>query len=649
VEPARDLGAGDWFITIRELSDDFGNGLNTTEYPLTITKPAVDPNAPEVVWVAVHDNIYDIDRNGSEYKIADLVYVQFSKNMDNTLVNSLRYYSVNKTDFPAASYITSEPNVLYDDSDPNNPLWGTLVTIHLPYSFLGETDRQWFITRLERFTSLPEYGYDDTVLPIEPGDPYAPVEDWAVFIDGRITDDTRDKLALGVDYDVVSTYMRPEKEIDSVPHPTVIQAHVTAYVNADDDTSTALQSRNDIASLSRALASPHVNLIRSMVPTATNPPVSRYYDNLGATGAVPFATLSGTLTVVSDSLEIVSTEDLGNLNFTFTSPTAKSFVISAPAIGDVTVGGISGKGSEISLTATDRIGDVTAANAESFTVSAPIIGNVTVSDISGEVSVTAAGSNVTAIGVVAITNSKAASITVASTDIVNNTTVYKPITSVNIIQIADAEAGSINVSGDVTVGVVINAAEATSVAVNGEIGTDVTIGAPKATTITVTADVDNDVAITAAAPGTTIRTAGTIDNNLTITSTNTNTTGDTVRIDGDVRGTVTINDPAATYYLGDGVTVGAWGIVTGSPGSLHIGTGAIITTLTIEVPAHRFLIYNGGTITTLVVQSGSGYVHVLDANGKGNTTGTFVGVTNPVTSAGVNDLTLQQRATTTSL
>jgi hypothetical protein len=437
VEPQKELGAGNWTITIRSLSDDEGNSLDTPEYPLTIMQPETDPDIPEVVWVAVHDNIYDY-RNG-QYRIADLVYVQYSKNMSSD-VTSISYYSVNKTRLPGGAIITKEDNVVYDpDETP-----GTLITIHLPYSFLGE-DHEWFITSSPRFAA-----YSTT-------DPYLPAEDWSVFIDGRLTDNSAAHLSLDGDYDVVSTY-----------HPNSVQGHVVAYVNADTDSlNTVLEPQNhkDIATMDDALASPFVKVAVPMTST--------YYDsNSAILGGTPFADLSGTINVASDSLTISSTEPVGDVNVNFTSGTAKSFIVNAPEVGAVIISGISGEGSTVSVTAEEINGVVTITD-DVETI------NIKAEEINDDVTITG----------------DAKSITIETDEITGD---------VNITQTVAAEPGTIVVEGDISGSVTINANAAEIITIRENagnpadgVGSNLTINSTSAITVRVDSSVTGNVVIRA--------------------------------------------------------------------------------------------------------------------------------------------------------
>jgi hypothetical protein len=359
-------------------------------------------------------------------------------------VTSLSYYSVNKTRLPGEAIITKEDNVVYDPAE--NP--GTLIKIYLPYSFLGE-NHEWFITSSPRFTPA-NYPTND---------PYAPVEDWSVFIDGRLTDNTTARLSLGGDYDVVSTY-----------RPTRVQEHVVAYVNADNTANPALQAPNhrDIATMANALVSPYVKTIKPMEPTATH----YYNSNTGVLNGTPFGNIATPITVTSDSLEIVSTVPLGNMDVTFTSPDAKSFVVNAPDLGNVSVSGISGEGSEVSIISEGDLGTVTITDdPESINIQAA-------DDINGNVSITSDATSIT----------------------VNSDTISGGVT---ITQSNTADAGDILVNSDVTGSVVIIADAADTITVRENIGIpsngvggNLTINSTSATAVRVDSSVTGNATIT---------------------------------------------------------------------------------------------------------------------------------------------------------
>lgn len=125
VKPISTLAAGNWTLYVRSISDDVGNTSSTTSYPLTVKGATAATGSPTIVWADAHDNVAGL---------SDVVDIQFGTTMSTDALKSTMY-TVNGNVLPVGTMITSKL-VKYDVA---NNLSGTLVTITLPVTFLGDT------------------------------------------------------------------------------------------------------------------------------------------------------------------------------------------------------------------------------------------------------------------------------------------------------------------------------------------------------------------------------------------------------------------------------------------------------------------------------------------------------------------------------
>jgi hypothetical protein len=488
VEPANPLNPGTWTMTILSISDDVGNTSATQEIDLDIAGAPAPSTNPYVVWADVHDNIYDL-RNG-QYLISDLVHIQYSKAMSIDVLQS-SMYTVNGNPLPQGVSITWEHNVAYDA----NRL-GDLVTIHLPYRFLGE-EQSIFITNSTKFTDPALYPHND---------PYEPVDHHTIDINPSVKDTTN--VSLTGSHNLVSTY----------DPAAILGRHVDAYVNADEVTpGSVLESRRDIAAAIDAQNSIFVRRTIILLP---------YYTNVGvAQTTEPDITFTGT---TANPVNITPPLD-GNNNplplgdVTVTAPNAESVAINAGDInGVVTI-------------------DVDSA-IEVKINAGTIAGNVDIeADIATNVEINAAEINGDTL---VITAPEATTVEVNSE--------IDVATSVTIT--ANKEGANISLNGPVTTPIVtINSTEGASVAINDNVTGNVAIDADEAT-ITVNGNIDGNLTIDSD-NGEEIRISGDVTGTLTVTAQNatvyvlpgTDTTG--------INALTIVEIAQDTLVVGEGVTI----------------------------------------------------------------------------------------------
>jgi hypothetical protein len=357
VEPSAELAPGSWHMTIVSISDDVGNTSATISVPFTIGSdaPPVENAAPYVVWADAHDNIYDF-RDG-EYIISDVVHIQYSQIMKDTVFES-SIYTINGNPLPTGLLVTGEPTAWScGDCGPSYPTsgTGTLVTIHLPYHFLGDIQQRFI-------TAVP--GKSDV-------NPYAPMESNTLIISPNVEDKAGTKLA-GVNNFTLTYHMEGAK-----------QPHVVAYVNTLNFNS----ARLGLASYERAV----------------NPSVTPNPHNF--VSVVEFFELRGADGLLIDTSNPANAPDLnssytgdgdfvlnapftaGNISLIITS-TPASVTVNANAIGNVT---IHADNAPI-ITANGAVGgnlDINSANAAIIIIGKDVTGAATVNTPKGTVYVNA--------------------------------------------------------------------------------------------------------------------------------------------------------------------------------------------------------------------------------------------------------------------
>jgi hypothetical protein len=220
------------------------NIANTQEFTFpTVTNPVENPGEEDtyVVWISVHDNIYGY-RDG-QYLISDVVYIQYSKNMGEAALRSMTY-AINNYELPVGVDIVSEDNVWYnsplarDDQNLNTDGvgQGTLVTITIPYDFLG--DKQ------QRFTTAsPNFRHEHPS-----GNPYEPVDNHTVYFDPFLK--SADGDLLDGEFEFTSTY----NEYSIWWQMPVVAYYNTIYASTAD----LLRFPQVIATLAQAFGSEYV-------------------------------------------------------------------------------------------------------------------------------------------------------------------------------------------------------------------------------------------------------------------------------------------------------------------------------------------------------------------------------------------------------
>jgi hypothetical protein len=217
-----------WTLTISEFSDDVANANNTISIKLKLRDPDAPaaPSDPYVVWITANDNLYDLV--GGSYTIGDFVHVQYSQRMAPTTVGRSEAYSLNGVPFAVGLNVDLE-DVIYDFDDDGNPIVGTLATIHLPYTQLGDTN-QHFVATLADF--IADGLAPSEANPYDGSDPYAPynrgiftVPRAAANYQGTVIQPLRQHNE--DTYSVELTYLSP-----SLVDEDDIQPNINAYVNS---------------------------------------------------------------------------------------------------------------------------------------------------------------------------------------------------------------------------------------------------------------------------------------------------------------------------------------------------------------------------------------------------------------------------------
>jgi hypothetical protein len=231
------------------------NIANTQEFTFpTVTNIVENPDEDTyVVWISVHDNIYGY-RDG-QYLISDVVYIQYSKNMGEAVLRS-NTYAINNYELPVGVDIVSEDNVSYfsplarDDQNltTDGVGQGTLVTITIPYDFLG--DKQ------QRFTTAsPNFRHEHPS-----GNPYEPVDNHTVYFDPFLK--SADGDLLDGEFRFTATYNL---------YSIWWQMPVVAYYNAIyASTADLLRFPQMIATLAQAYSSEYVGYKIYQLPVMYN-------------------------------------------------------------------------------------------------------------------------------------------------------------------------------------------------------------------------------------------------------------------------------------------------------------------------------------------------------------------------------------------
>jgi len=136
IAPKTDLTTGTWILYIRSISDQVGNTSSTISYPINVVDGTVATGTPTIVSAYAYDNVTTtagITVGKPDPAVKDVVTIQFGTTMSSDALKSTMY-TVNGNALPVGTMITSQ-TVKYDTK---NNISGTLVTITLPNTFLGD-------------------------------------------------------------------------------------------------------------------------------------------------------------------------------------------------------------------------------------------------------------------------------------------------------------------------------------------------------------------------------------------------------------------------------------------------------------------------------------------------------------------------------
>jgi hypothetical protein len=341
--------AGNW---------DPQNYSNTQELTFATTlTPDTQPSsdAPTVVWVSAHDNIYGI-RDGGQTLISDIVYVQFSKDMSGDVLLTDKY-RINTREVPTGTNITAVDGVPYGTGAQAGR--GTLVTITMPFGFLGET-QEMFITHSEEFYTAANY-YRNNM------DPYQPVDNHTVYVNRSVKSVERDAAGKTLPGKQLAGNLLFTTGPSYEPFVNRLNP-ITAYVNAFTDDG-ANQGKKEIATLLDAFVSDYVSgilLMRTVynditgapypVGSIPDPDLVIQLTNPGngiASLSLPNSLYSNGAKIPFNSIKIEIPNDVTSADITIGAATDVIGVVNgidieqqSPLLGGVTV-----KGTAVNLTA----------------------------------------------------------------------------------------------------------------------------------------------------------------------------------------------------------------------------------------------------------------------------------------------------------
>jgi hypothetical protein len=515
--------------------------------------------------------------------------VQFSKNMSGDVLLSDKY-AINTNEVPHGSLITAQDSVTYystdDASKPNRGSGaGTLVTITMPYNFLGE-EQNIFITNSITFFTVATYPTRD---------PYQPVPHQTVYVNSDVRDPELTPKTLAQSGQTNPRFTTTYHE------PAVLwQTPVIAYVNADTaevSTNHYNQYRNDIATLVEAQKSDYVRLI-------VRTPV--WYDDADSSGlpGTPPAMISGTFNEPNyeGKLTILPVVDRNGVQIPYdsinvTAAKASEILIPSNVVvnGFVTIDAAKAKSVEVNGTISGNVSITSAPEAETVKIKAAV------GTQSASASVTITG--VEKAKAVEINGAVSGALTVTA----NNAAITVNEAVGGAVIIDSSRGASVTLNGEVKSGGVDIDADRAIITINEKVTGDVAIDSLNGISVVLNSTVTGDVVIDAGRANVEINEGVTGD--VTVSS----DIGDEIwiRTDIEIGKTLTVTAPYATVYLmpgvdGTGVVAETVEIIDLDTDTLVIGKGFTVKALEFSINLSKsFTIKYAGEISTSLVINGS--------------------------------------------